>query len=186
MQGAIRRLPAELGPVVDDFQQTALSQAPHADLYAPPLFASGDCALDAVLHQRLEEQWRDLKVIQSRLEIYQVTQFLPEPHLLNVEVLSENVKFLRQAHMTLPVGAQGIAEKGRKFFGHFLGFLRLFRDQRSNRVEGVEKKRWIDARLKRLELRFGSELEQPFFPQFLVLQSGGGGFQISEQHVAGI
>src|SRR5438132_11361279 len=73
VQGAIRRLPAELGPVVDDFQQTALSQAPHADLYAPPLFASGDCALDAVLHQRFVVQWRDVKVIKTRHETYKVS-----------------------------------------------------------------------------------------------------------------
>src|SRR6266540_4803925 len=140
MQAATRRLPAEPGPVVDDLQQTALSQAPHPDLYAP-LLASGDRVLDAVLHQRLEEQWRDLNVIQPRFEIYQVTQFLSQPHLLDVEILSEKMKFLRQAHMTLPVGAQGIAKEGRKFFGHFLGLLGLFRDQRSNGVEGVEKKR---------------------------------------------
>ena len=120
--------------------------------------AGAGARLDAVVHrvleQRLQHQRRQQRVRGRAVEVPDDAQPLAQAQLLDFGVALEQRDLVGQAHELARVRHQG-AKQVRQVLERALGALRVAADERQHRVQAVEQEVRADARLQRLQPRFG-------------------------------
>ena len=108
--------------------------------------------LDAVLDQRLQQHSRHHDIQRVLCNLLHDLQLITETHHLDIQVVVGELQLLPQRQERLTV-LQQHAQNIRQLHNHLPRQLRLRAHQRSDRVQRVEQKVWIDLSLQRIQPR---------------------------------
>lgn len=125
---------------------------------------------DAVLHQGLEDEYRDQAVHRLGVDFFVVADHVGEADALDLEVFADEGEFLLQRD-ELRADAERAAEQGAEPQHHGPGHQRVDDAGRTDRVEHVEDEVRVDLRLQRTHLRLGGHLSLHL--DLVELQLGG-------------
>src|SRR5258708_15568011 len=114
----------------------------------------GDAVLDAVLHQRLQQDAGDNDVERVRIEMFVDAQLVPaKADYFDIEIVVDKFDLFAKLD-ELIVFAQQAAQDLRELQDELTRAVGIKTDQRRNRVQRVKQKVRIDLALQRVQARF--------------------------------
>jgi hypothetical protein len=114
-----------------------------------------------ILHQRLENELRNQRVANRRIDRPAHLQSVGKTHLLNRQVFFDELQLLLERDLLSLTATQHLPQDAAEQFQHSRCVLRLLvPDEHGDRVQAVEQEVWIQLGAKRCEPRFGKLCRQ--------------------------
>src|SRR5207302_9849330 len=116
---------------------------------------------------RLQHQRRNERIARHALDVPVDNQSFAESQLLEIEILPAEQYLVLEGRQIAVVAHQDAKELGQVLKCGF-GALRLAANERKHRVDAVEQKMRTNARLQRLQSRFGDRRRERFDAQLKI------------------
>src|SRR2546421_3860581 len=140
------------GPVVFYFKQEGLVLPRCRDLDPARSSAGRDRVLNGVLDDRLKDQMRDRGGKRGRVDVEFNSEPVAKTHLFYFEVATHELRLFSKRYELLLRMVQSEPQKIAESRDHAVGFRRVFRNERRDRVQGIEKKMRMELHLERAKL----------------------------------
>ena len=119
--------------------------------------ARGRAVLHRILHQRLEDERRDERVLNVRIEVHRHVETVFESHRLQLQVPFDERQLLLEADFLMIDVIEGQPEQVAEPLDHQARRARLALDVRGDGVECVEEKMRLQLRPKDVQARLGEQ-----------------------------
>ena len=142
-------------PIVLDLQE---QRAVHgASVYSDMagVYTGADPVHDGVFDDRLQDQVRDERLPDGRVDIKLNLKAIPEPRLLYLEIAVEQLELAMKRHLLHAASRQRLAQEVAQAGDHPIGGVGIFMDELRHGVKRVEQKVGMELHLEELEACFG-------------------------------
>src|SRR5947207_4365201 len=100
---------------------------------------------DAILDERLNNEWRHENGVEFCRDIYFVMQPFTKPCLFNLQIIDGNSKFRLEGNSPPLAGIERKPQERCQAFHHAFRQKRIFLDKRRDGIQRIEQKMWLDA-----------------------------------------